>query len=153
MVSKCWFITSVCPSVCGCLEVDRAKRVPNNSANAFQTELVHHGSRLPIMRIGRPKCLTICLKSSSATSKAVASTFVEMKCVYFVSLSTTTKMAFLSREFGNPVIRSREMSLKGVAGISKGWRNPALAPQSCLIFLQGSHVRMYSMVSDLMLGQ
>ena len=120
MVSKCWFITSVCPSVCGCFEVDRANRVPNISASAFQTELVHRGSQLPIMQIGRPKCLTIHLKSNSATSKAVASTFVVMKCAYFVNLSTTTKMAFLLQEFGNPIIRSNEMSSKGVAGISKG---------------------------------
>ena len=87
-----------------------------------------------MIRIGRPKCLTILLKSWVATSRAVVSTLVVIKCAYFVSLSTMTKMASFPWDFGSPVIRSSEISSKGLLGISKGCRNPFLAPQSCLIF-------------------
>ena len=146
-------MTSVCPSVCGCLEVERASRVPNSCAKAFQTELVHRGSRSPMSRDGRPKCLITCLNNRLATSRAVMSTVVAMKRVYFVSLSTTTRMASLLRDLGSPVMRSSDISSKGLAGISSGCRNPTPAPQLCLIFWQRLHVRMYLITSVLMPGQ
>jgi hypothetical protein len=37
-----------------------------------------------------------------------------------MSLSTTTKIASLLKDLGNPVIKSSDMSLNGVTGISKG---------------------------------
>src|ERR1700733_11031349 len=92
MVSKCWFITSVCPSVCRCFEVDRANRVSNNFASELQTALVHLGSRSLMIREGIPKNLMTRLNSRMADSSAVTSVVVAMKCAYFVSLSTTTRM-------------------------------------------------------------
>ena len=91
IVSRCWFITSVWPSVWGCHEVERANLVPKSLSSEFQIELAHLGSWSPIMREGSPEYLTTCFSSTSANCKAVTSAYIMMKWVYFVSLSTTTR--------------------------------------------------------------
>ena len=49
IVSSCWFMTSVCPSVWGCLEVDSTRQELKITTRFFQTELIHLGSLLPTM--------------------------------------------------------------------------------------------------------
>src|ERR1700733_2615200 len=111
---------SVWPSVWGCLDVDRANCVSRSCAKDFHTVLVHLGSLSPTIVRGNPKTLTIHLNSKAAVSSADTSEVVVMNCANFVSLSTTTKMAFLSCEFGNPVIKSSVMVSKGLGGIARG---------------------------------
>ena len=71
-----------------------------------------------MIRVGRPRYLTTCLNRSSAVCRVVTSVVVGRKDAYFVSLSTITRTASLPFVLGKPVIRSREMSSKGLAGIS-----------------------------------
>jgi hypothetical protein len=89
---------------------------------------------LPTIVLGMPNNLMTHLNSREAVSLADTIIVVGRKWANFVSLSTTTKIASFPWDGGKLVMKSSMMTLKGLAGMSKGCRNPYFVPRSCLIF-------------------
>ena len=93
---------------------------------AFQNRLVNFESRSDIIDFGRPCNLNMLSKNNLAMSGAVAVTLVGIKCTIFDSKSTTTRIeSYPFFVFGNPVMKSIEITSQVFSGMSNGCIKPA----------------------------
>ena len=73
-----------------------------------------------------------------------------IKCAYFVSLSTTTRIEDLHILLGSPSIKSIKISSHTCSGMGKGWSSPAGNVFSYFDLWQGSHCLIYSLTLPFM---
>lgn len=92
-----------------------------------------------IIVLGSPCNLTTLSMIALATVGAVNGCFRGMKWPYLVNLSTTTRIALLESDIGNPSMKSIEMSCQAPWGMGNGCKRPAGWESSCLAYWQTRH--------------
>jgi len=109
VVSRSWFILSVCPLDWGWKPEDRLTEAPIRLQNSFQNMDVNWSPRSETMSEGSPWRRKMCWRTSSAVSLTEGSLERGMKWAILVKQSTTVRIAVWPLDVGRPVTKSREM--------------------------------------------
>ena len=116
--------TSVWQSDWGWLAVLKLRVVPCRRKISPQNLLRKCLSRSDTMERGMPWSLTTSWTKAAATVTAVKGCPSHIKGAYLLNLSTTTKMVSQPSDFGNPSMKSKNISSQTCCGIGRGCSRP-----------------------------
>ena len=100
------------------------RAVPCRRKISLQNLLRKSLSRSKTMERGMPWSLTTSRTKAAATVIAVKGCLSPIKWAYLLNLSTTTKMVSLPSDFGNPSMKSKDISYQTCCGIDRGCNRP-----------------------------